>query len=775
MKQSFDITGMTCAACSARVQKAAGSVTGVASANVNLLKNSMELTFADGTDEQTAEAVSKAVCAAIEQAGYGATARSPESDSWSLEEAARATSELRVAQAKRMRTRLIVSIVFCVPLFYLAMGHMLGWPAPIGPHGNPLAFALVQLALLVPIVVVNRSYFTRGFTTLFHGSPNMDSLIALGAAASVVYSLYGVFAIVQALAGGNHHAAAEAAMGLYFDSAGMILTLITLGKYFEARAKGKTTGAIEALIQLSPPSAIVRRGTDEVEIPTAEVREGDLVVVRAGASIPCDGVVVEGTGSVDESALTGESIPVDKQAGDALIGATVNQSGWMLMEATRVGNDTALAQIIRLVDEATSSKAPIERKADAIAGVFVPVVIGIALATLAVWLLLGAGVARALTYAITVLVISCPCALGLATPTAIMVGTGRGAHFGILVKSAEALEVAHDTRVVVFDKTGTITQGKPQVVELAEAQAGEEGRNKLLFAALVLEHKSEHPLARAIVDYAHTLMPERADAAAQVVFESFEQVPGQGLVARIGGMRYLAGNAALMQAHGLEVGALGERAAQLAEHGATPLFFAEEGALLGMIALSDVAKPSSAQAVAELAAMGIESVMLTGDNERTAAAVAASVGIERVIANVLPGDKEAQVRALAENTTVAMVGDGINDAPALARADVGIAVGSGTHVAIESADCVLVHDQLTDVPAAIQLSRATMRIIKQNLFWALVYNAVCIPIAAGALSWAGISLNPMIAAAAMSLSSVCVVSNALRLRTWKPRFVHEGR
>lgn len=757
---------MTCAACSARVQQASVTVEGVAQANVNLLKNSMEVEFAEGAD---VSAVSSAVCAAVAKAGYGASLRDAGAGSMQdFAEAARATSAKRAEDERRMRTRLIVSLVFGIPLFYLAMGHMFGWPIPFNLQdaGHLLPFAVAQLVLLVPIVVVNRSYFTRGFLTLFHGSPNMDSLIALGSAASIVYSLYGLGALVVGLNTGNHEAAHQAAMNLYFDSAGMILALITLGKYFEARAKGKTTGAIEALVDLSPQTAIVLRSGTEVEVPTAEVQVGDVCVVRAGASIPCDGVVHEGSGSVDESALTGESLPVDKQVGDALTGATVNTAGWMTMRATHVGGETALAQIIRLVDEATSSKAPIERMADRIARIFVPVVIAIALLTFIVWMLVGGGLGVALNHAITVLVISCPCALGLATPTAIMVGTGAGARHGILIKSAEALEAAHDTSLVVFDKTGTLTQGTPQVQAVNPAPGVD--RNNLLLAALAVESKSEHPLARAIVDYARTELGEAAAAVDGISFEEFKQLPGRGLSACIEGMDYFVGNAALMAEAGVDIGAAREQAEAFATQGATPLFFAEEQNLLGIIALADAPKESSAHAIATLNKMGIESLMLTGDNAQTAKAIAQQLGISRVVSDVLPQEKEEQVRHLAEGATVAMVGDGINDAPALARASVGIALGSGTDVAMESADVVLVRNDLNAVPAAIQLSRATMRNIKQNLFWALFYNAICIPVAAGALSWAGLTLNPMIAAAAMSLSSLFVVTNALRLRFWEP-------
>lgn len=763
MRQTFDITGMTCAACSARVQKAAAGVEGVQHADVNLLKNSMDVEF-DGTPDETA-----AVCAAIAKAGYGAIPRIAADAQGSTATAAAAgpsTSQIRQQEAKRVRMRLIVSIIFCIPLFALAMGHMAGLPTPLDPRigTQTLAYAFTQFLLVLPIVIVNYSYFTRGFKTLLHGSPNMDSLIALGAAASLIYGTYGIYQIGYLLGAGDVPAADMASMNLYFDSAGMILTLITLGKYFEARAKGKTTGAIESLVNLAPKTALVQRDGTEVEIPADQLRVGDRMVVKAGARIPTDGIVVEGFGSVDESALTGESIPVDKTTGDAATGATINRTGWMIVQATRVGVDTALAQIIKLVDEATSTKAPIERIADKISGIFVPVVIGIALVTFAIWLVLGAGFEAALNHAITVLVISCPCALGLATPTAIMVGTGRGATHGILIKSAEALEAAHDTSTIVFDKTGTLTEGTPRVTDVIAAEGTTTAG--LLSLATAMEARSEHPLARAIMEHART----KGCPTPAVEISDFQQIPGQGLSALIAGKRCLAGNQSMMQTAGIGLGALGTLPDALADAGKTPLFFACEGALSGIIALADEPKPTSRRALAELHAMGIATVMLTGDGQRTAQAIQAQVGADRVIADVLPDGKEREVRRLGEGATVAMVGDGINDAPALARADIGIAVGTGTDVAIESADVVLMRGSLMDVPAMIQLSRATMRNIKQNLFWALFYNSICIPVAAGLFSAFGLTINPMIAAAAMSLSSVCVVSNALRLRGWKPRF-----
>ena len=760
MKETFDISGMTCAACSARVQKAAGGVDGVTQANVNLLKNSMEVEF-DGSPETT-----EAVCSAIEKAGYGATPRAAQSAvTPGSQGPARNLSDDRKREARHVRTRLIVSIVFCVPLFYLSMGHMFGWPEPIDPGraSQTMAFALTQLLLLLPIVYVNLTYFTKGFKTLFHASPNMDSLIAMGATASICYGVWGIYRIGWFLGTGDTTSASIAATNLYFDSAGMILTLITLGKYFEARAKGKTTGAIEALMDLAPQTATLLRDGAEVEVPTATVRVGDVLIVRAGGSVPVDGTIIEGAGTIDESALTGESIPVEKSVGDEVTGATMNRTGWFTMRATRVGDDTALAKIIGLVDEATSSKAPIERMADRISGVFVPVAIGIALLAFAVWAIIGAGFEVALNHAITVLVISCPCALGLATPTAIMVGTGRGATHGILIKSAETLETAHSVHTVVFDKTGTITTGQPVVTSI-QPEDGVSADDLLVFASAV-ESRSEHPLARAICDHATARKLTTSTAV-----DDFAQIPGGGVSCTLDGKTCLAGNERMMSSRGISLGDGSAQAATLSSDGATPLFFAHNGRLLGIIALSDVPKPDSARALAELSAMGIESVMLTGDDRRTAEAIQRRVGADRVIAEVLPADKEREIRDLQETGTVAMVGDGINDAPALARADVGIAVGAGTDVAIESADAVLVRSSLMDVPAMIQLSRATMRNIKQNLFWALFYNAICIPIAAGVFSGLGLTINPMIAAAAMSCSSVCVVTNALRLRGWRPRF-----
>ena len=764
MKQTFDVTGMTCAACSARVEKATRAVPGVADVAVNLLKNSMDVAFDDGAEPS---AVTVAVEAAIDKAGYGAAARVPAGASGGRQGAGSRAAQARpvadaAAEAKHVRMRLIVSAAFTIPLFYLSMGHMFGWPLPgffLGDE-NVLTFAFTQFLLLLPVVFVNFKFFRVGFKTLVHGAPNMDSLIALGSTAASAYGIYAIYKIGIALGAGDLHAAHMAAMDLYFESAAMILTLITLGKYFEARAKGKTTDAIAKLVDLAPKEAVRLADGVEERVPVEAVRVGDVLAVRAGEGVPVDGTLLEGSGTLDESVITGESVPVDKRPGDRVTGATLNSAGWFTMRADRVGDDTALAGIIRLVDEATSTKAPIEKIADKISGVFVPVVIVIAVVTFAVWMFGGATLEIALSHAISVLVISCPCALGLATPTAIMVGTGRGATNGILVKSAEALETAHDVRTVVLDKTGTVTEGAPSVTDVLAAPGASEER--LLELAVSVEGRSEHPLARAVCAYA------RERKMYPLLVEDFRQIPGEGVAALVDDHPSLAGNLRMMEARGIETGAFPEAARQLADEGKTPLFFSQDGELLGIVAVADTVKPSSAAALAVLKDMGIRTVMLTGDNERTAAAIQREVGADEVIAGVLPDGKEREIRRLAGLGRVAMVGDGINDAPALARADVGIAIGAGTDVAIESADIVLMRSDLLDVPVSIQLSRATLRNIKQNLFWALVYNAVCIPVAAGALSFMGLNLNPMIAAAAMSLSSVCVVTNALRLRGWKP-------
>ena len=779
MKISFNVQGMTCAACSARVEKATSAVPGVASVAVNLLKNSMEVQLAADADvAETAAAIESAV----KKAGYGASPKGQQvgavhgsgapagqgaaaaSGSGVAADNPNATAE---AEQKSMLHRLIASLVFTVPLFYISMGDMFGWPLPDVLTGmeNMMVYGLTLFVLLVPVIFINFKFFRVGFRALANRAPNMDSLIALGSGAATVYGVYALFSMAFFMGHSDMAAAHHFAMNLYFESAAMILTLITLGKYLEARAKGKTTSSLSKLMDLSPKMATRMEDGAEVQVPAASVRVGDVLVVRTGESVPVDGVALEGEGSVDESVITGEPLPKSVHAGSAVTGATVNTTGWFTMRAERVGEQTVLAGIIHLVDEATSSKAPIEKMADKISGVFVPVVIAIAVVVFAVWLALGAELSAALTYAISVLVISCPCALGLATPTAIMVGTGRGAANGILVKSAEALETARGVKTVVLDKTGTITKGAPQVTDVLPAEGVR--AEELLRLAYALEKPSEHPLARAMVLYAAGGIGAAAVKESADLVSGFKQVPGQGVSACVSGAACYAGNARMMAECGIAVDA--SQAEGLADEGKTVTYFAREGKLVGVIAVADVPKATSSAAIAQLRAMGIRTVMLTGDAERTALAVQRQVGTDEVIAGVLPAEKERIVRQLSAKAPVAMVGDGINDAPALARADVGIAIGAGTDIALSSADIVLMHSDLADVPAALDLSRATMRNIKQNLFWALFYNAICIPVAAGTFAWAGFSLNPMIAAAAMSVSSVCVVTNALRLRGWKPQ------
>ncbi|MBR0404993.1 MAG: copper-translocating P-type ATPase [Eggerthellaceae bacterium] len=768
--QRFDVTGMTCAACSTRVEKATSEVPGVEKAVVNLLKNSMDVTY--NGNPATIAAISEAVG----KAGYGASPRVESSSTGDSTQVASSQKTSRpenaaAKEAKSVRLRLIVSFIFAIPLFYLDMGAMYGWPLPpcfLGAE-NAMTMGLTQLILATPIVAVNYKFFRNGFKGLAHRAPNMDTLVALGATASMIYSIAQLYHIGIALGAGELHEAHMAAMDLYFEGAGMILTLITLGKYFEARSKGRTTDAITALMGLAPKTAtLVDDFGNEVEVPIEQVKPGDILAVRAGQGVPVDGVVVEGNGVVDESALTGESVPVDKPVGSDVTGATVNTAGYFKMRAVRVGDDTALAHIIALVDDATSSKAPIQRLADRISSVFVPIVIAIAIAVFIIWFVIsGMDISKAVVHGIAVLVISCPCALGLATPTAIMVGTGRGAKQGILIKSAEALENSHNIATVVLDKTGTITKGAPEVTDIVVADGIEEG--DLLMLAYGMEKKSEHPLARAICDYA------QEQGSDQLPVKDFRQVAGRGLIGTTEGAEALAGNVEMMREAGIELGDLEARGEELALQGKTPLFFAWGGQLLGVIAVADQVKPSSAAAIREIRALGVRTVMLTGDNERTASAIQKQVGVDKVVAGVLPDGKDAEIRELSADGKVAMVGDGVNDAPALARADVGIAIGAGTDVAIESADMVLVRNDLLDVAAAIQLSRATMRNIKQNLFWALFYNVLCIPVAAGVLSPFGITLTPDIAAAAMSLSSIFVVMNALRLRAWKPKWTTAAR
>lgn len=773
MKISFNVQGMTCAACSACVEKATSAVPGVASVAVNLLKSSMEVQLA--ADANAAE-VTAAIEVAVKKAGYGASPKGqagapdgPGTAATGSGVAAGNPNATAEAEQKSMLHRLIASLVFTVPLFYISMGDMFGWPLPSVLTGmeNMMVYGLTLFVLLVPVIFINFKFFRVGFRALANRAPNMDSLIALGSGAATVYGAYALFNMAFFMGHSDMAAAHHFAMNLYFESAAMILTLITLGKYLEARAKGKTTSSLSKLMDLSPKMATRVEDDVEVQVPAASVRVGDVLIVRTGESVPVDGVVLEGEGSVDESAITGEPLPKSVHAGSAVTGATVNTAGWFTMRAERVGEETVLAGIIRLVDEATSSKAPIEKMADKISGVFVPVVIAIAVVVFAVWLVVGAELSVALTYAISVLVISCPCALGLATPTAIMVGTGRGAVNGILVKSAEALETARGVKTVVLDKTGTITKGAPQVTDVLPVEGVR--AEELLRLAYALEKPSEHPLARAMVLYAAGGIGADAVKESAELVSGFKQVPGQGVSSCVSGAACYAGNARMMAERGIAVDA--SQAEGLADEGKTVTYFACDGKLVGIIAVADVPKATSAAAIAQLRAMGICTVMLTGDAERTALAVQRQVGTDEVIAGVLPAEKERIVRQLSAKAPVAMVGDGINDAPALARADVGIAIGAGTDIALSSADIVLMHSDLADVPAALDLSRATMRNIKQNLFWALFYNAICIPVAAGAFAWAGFSLNPMIAAAAMSVSSVCVVTNALRLRGWKPQRV----
>lgn len=739
MTEKFVVTGMTCAACAAHVEKAANSLDGVDSAAVNLMLGTLVCSY--DADKVTPQAI----ISAVEASGYGAAP---------ADEAKRDIRREQEASARAMGRRLLWSVVCLVPLFYLSMGHMMGLPVPAFMHRQPLAAALVQLVLCVPILILNRAYFTVGFSRLFKGAPNMDSLVALGAAAGLVYSLIEM----GLLAAGQVTGMPD----LYFESAGMILTLVTVGKYLEERSKGKTTGAITALLALAPDVAVVRRGGTEVTVATDQIKAGETVIVRQGGRIPVDGTVVKGSGSVDESALTGESMPVEKTAGSKAVSATVLTSGYLEMTADRVGADTTLSQIIRLMEQAASTKAPISRLADKISAVFVPAVISIAVAAALLWAAAGGmGVRFCLSIGIAVLVISCPCALGLATPVAITVATGKAAEKGILIKSAASLELMGRVNTVVLDKTGTVTEGKPRVTDvLCAANVTEE---ELLCAAASLEKPSGHPLADAIVQEA-----ERRSIPLCAVSD-FAAVAGGGVQAVQDGKTLYAGNDRYMESIGADTAALRAAAEMLAAQGKTPLYFAEDRQLLGVIAVADVVKPDSAASIAALRRSGCEVVLLTGDNQRTAEAIARQVGVDRVIAQVLPQDKARCIEDLQKaGRLVAMVGDGVNDAPALVTADVGLAIGAGTDVAIESADVVLMRSSLMDIVDAAALSRATLRNIRQNLFWAFFYNSIGIPVAAGVLYPAlGITLNPMIAAAAMSLSSVCVVSNALRLRGWK--------
>ena len=740
--EQYTVTGMSCAACSARVEKAVKAVPGVTSCSVSLLTNSMGV-------EGTASA--SAIVKAVQEAGYGASPKAAAAETPSAELDALADHE-----TPRLKKRLIASLVFLAVLMYFSMGHMMwGWPLPHWFDGNHVAMGLAQLLLAGIVMVINQKFFISGFKGLLHRAPNMDTLVALGSSASFLWSTYALFAMTRAQVDGNDALVMHYMMELYFESAAMILTLITVGKMLEARSKGKTTDALKSLMKLAPQTATLLREGAEVTVPIAQVKKGDLFVVRPGENIPVDGLVLEGSSAVNESALTGESIPVDKAAGDKVSAATTNQSGFLKCEATRVGEDTTLAQIIRMVSDAAATKAPIAKIADTVSGFFVPAVISISVLTTLVWLLLGREFGYALARGISVLVISCPCALGLATPVAIMVGNGLGARNGILFKTAASLEAAGRTQIVALDKTGTITSGEPRVTDILPAEGVSE--SELLTLAASLEQKSEHPLAKAVLAYAETetiACPDVTDFAA---------LPGNGLSARLDGMEIYGGNAEFIAAKASVPAELQAEAARLAAEGKTPLFFGGAGRLMGVIAVADTLKEDSPRAIRELQNMGIRVVMLTGDNQRTADAIGRQAGVDEVIAGVLPDGKEAVIRRLQENGKVAMVGDGINDAPALTRADTGIAIGAGTDVAIDAADVVLMNSRLSDVPAAIRLSRATLRNIHENLFWAFIYNIIGIPLAAGVFIPFGLTLNPMFGAAAMSLSSFCVVSNALRL------------
>ena len=740
--EQYTVTGMSCAACSARVEKAVKAVPGVTSCSVSLLTNSMGV-------EGTASA--SAIVKAVQEAGYGASPKAAAAETPSTELDALADHE-----TPRLKKRLIASLVFLAVLMYFSMGHMMwGWPLPHWFDGNHVAMGLAQLLLAGIVMVINQKFFISGFKGLLHRAPNMDTLVALGSSASFLWSTYALFAMTRAQVDGNDALVMHYMMELYFESAAMILTLITVGKMLEARSKGKTTDALKSLMKLAPQTATLLREGAEVTVPIAQVKKGDLFVVRPGENIPVDGLVLEGSSAVNESALTGESIPVDKTAGDKVSAATTNQSGFLKCEATRVGEDTTLAQIIRMVSDAAATKAPIAKIADTVSGFFVPAVISISVLTTLVWLLLGREFGYALARGISVLVISCPCALGLATPVAIMVGNGLGARNGILFKTAASLEAAGRTQIVALDKTGTITSGEPRVTDILPAEGVSE--SELLTLAASLEQKSEHPLAKAVLAYAETetiACPDVTDFAA---------LPGNGLSARLDGMEIYGGNAEFIATKASVPAELQAEAARLAAEGKTPLFFGGAGRLMGVIAVADTLKEDSPRAIRELQNMGIRVVMLTGDNQRTADAIGRQAGVDEVIAGVLPDGKEAVIRRLQESGKVAMVGDGINDAPALTRADTGIAIGAGTDVAIDAADVVLMNSRLSDVPAAIRLSRATLRNIHENLFWAFIYNIIGIPLAAGVFIPFGLTLNPMFGAAAMSLSSFCVVSNALRL------------
>ncbi len=753
MKEKFDVTGMTCSACSSRVEKCVSKLEGVKEVSVNLLTNSMQVEFNDAVIQE------QGIIDAVVHAGYGASVQGKKETSSGKQKTREEGTDPVKEHLEYMKKRTIWSFIFLIPLMYVSMGHMIGLPLPGFLHGtvNAVGFAMTQFLLCIPVIYINRAYYTKGFSTLFHGAPNMDTLIAVGSTASLVYGIFAIYRMGYGLGVQDLDLVNRYLHDLYFESAVMILALINIGKYLEARSKGKTSEAINKLMDLAPKTAFVERSGGVVEIPAEEIQIGDILQVKPGSSVPADGVVLEGTTSIDEAAITGESIPVQKMPGDQVIAATMNKAGFFRMKASKVGDDTTFSQIIHLVEDASASKAPIAKIADKIAGVFVPIVMTIALITAVVWILSGADFEFALSCAISVLVISCPCALGLATPVAIMVGTGKGAENGILIKSGEALEVTHNIQSVVLDKTGTITQGKPVVTDIYGVKTDS---TELLKIAAAMEKKSEHPLAEAVLAKAaeeDISLPEASE---------FSAVAGMGIEAVIEGKKYYAGNLRLMKEKNISCAGIEDYLENLTGEGKTPLLFAAEKELLGVIGAADVVKPTSAQAIRELKKMGIQVIMLTGDNERTAKAIQRQLDIDTVIAEVLPQDKEREVAKLQESgRKVAMVGDGINDAPALARADVGIAIGAGTDVAIESADIVLMKNDLLDVVTAVGLSKAVIRNIKENLFWAFFYNVCGIPLAAGVFYTAfGLKLSPMFGAAAMSLSSLFVVSNALRLR-----------
>ena len=757
LKEKFDVTGMTCSACSSRVEKCVRKLEGMNDVTVNLLTNSMQVEFDDS------KLTTNDIISAVTQAGYGASIKQDSNNAAAPAAAPVQRENPMDAQLKEMKHRLIVSFVFLIPLMYVSMGHMVGLPLPsfLSGHANAVSFAFTQFLLALPIAYVNRKFYIKGFQTLSHGAPNMDSLIAIGSGAAMLYGIFAIYRMSYGLGAGDMELVARYHHDLYFESAVMILALITVGKYLETRSKGKTSEALTRLMDLAPKTATIERNGQQMEVPVEQVVVGDIVLVKPGQRIPVDGIIAEGSTSVDQSAITGESIPVEKEPGDEVIAATINKGGFIRFTASKVGNDTTFAQIIRLVEDASATKAPIAKLADRIAGIFVPVVISIALLTAIVWLLSGATFEFALSCAICVLVISCPCALGLATPVAIMVGTGKGAEHGILIKSGQALETAHNIQTVVLDKTGTITQGKPVVTDVQTIFSTQE---EFIGIAAALEEGSEHPLAEAVLTYA---AEQQISAAAS---EQFQSLPGKGIQAKINGTFYYAGNRRLMNEKNIPLQQWDSALDDLATAGKTPLIFADEQQVIGIIGAADVVKPTSQQAIQQLKAMGVQVIILTGDNARTATAIQQQLQLDDVIAEVLPQDKEQQIAALqAQGKVVAMVGDGVNDAPALARADVGLAIGAGTDVALESADIVLMKNDLLDVVTAIQLSKSVIRNIKQNLFWAFFYNCLGIPLAAGVFyHWTGWLLSPMFGAAAMSFSSVFVVTNALRLRKFRP-------